>query len=98
MGSNQQQRGDQDTGRASVTKATQSARAIRTELKRLGITARQVSVRSSKSCWSESIDITIKDTNVALSVVEEIARKYESLRRDENGGLLKGGNIYVTVR
>jgi hypothetical protein len=74
--------------------STQSAATIRKSLKSIGITARQVSVRSG-AC---SITCTIKDPAVKLATVEEIANPHESIARDERtGGILAGGNTFITV-
>ena len=82
---------------ANVTLA-QRTKAIRAELKTHGITARQVSVRSSTSSWSESIYIEIKDLTVSRSLVEMIAAPHASQRVDDRGHSLMGGNRYVEVR
>lgn len=72
----------------------QDAASIRKSLKALGITSRQVSVRSTAG----SIFCTIKDPAVKLATVEEIARSYQHIDRDERtGDILSGGNTFVTV-
>jgi len=80
--------------------AKEKAKIIRKELKKqLGVTNRQVSVRSRSSGYDEAIDIEIKDLTVNKMKVEEIASKYEYIRRCEySGEILAGGNTYVFVR
>jgi len=80
--------------------AKEKAANIRKELKKqLGVTSRQVSVRSRNSGYDEAIDVTIKDLKVNKAKVEAIASKYEYIRRCEySGEILAGGNTYVFVR
>lgn len=79
--------------------AKEKAAAIRKELKKLGVTNRQVSVRSRNSGYDEAIDVTIKDLKVNKAKVEAIANRYEYIRRCEySGEILSGGNTYVFVR
>lgn len=74
------------------------AQAIRKELKTIGISAKQVSVKSSKALYDDAIDIAIKDITINKEKVEEIANKYEYIRYDKyNGEILSGGNTYVNV-
>ncbi len=78
---------------------TESARAIRTELKKLGITSRQVSVRTDYYSMGSAIRITVKDPAVSLHQVTEIAHPHEDIDRDSvTGEILSGGNTYVTVQ
>lgn len=78
----------------------EKAAAIRKELKKqLGVTSKQVSVRSRNSGYDEAIDVTIKDLKVNKMKVEAIANRYEYIRRCEySGEILSGGNTYVFVR
>ncbi|MDE2098352.1 MAG: hypothetical protein KGL39_13950 [Patescibacteria group bacterium] len=77
---------------------TESARIIRTELKKLGITSRQVSVRTDYYSMGSAIRITVKDPAVSLHQVTEIAQPHEDIDRDSvTGEILSGGNTYVTV-
>ncbi|NFT08412.1 hypothetical protein FDF26_15340 [Clostridium botulinum] len=70
------------------------AKELRSKLKEIGYNSRMVSVRSSYS----SIDLSIKSADVDFKTVEDLANKYESIRRDEaTGEILAGGNIYVNV-
>lgn len=77
----------------------EKAAAIRKELKKqLGVTNRQVSVRSRNSGYDEAIDVTIKDLKVNKAKVEAIASRHEHIRRCEySGEILAGGNTYVFV-
>ena len=79
--------------------AKEKAAIIRKELKKqLGVTNRQVSVRSRSSGYDEAIDIEIKDLTVNKAKVEAIASRYEYIRRCEySGEILAGGNTYVFV-
>ena len=78
----------------------EKAANIRKELKKqLGVTSRQVSVRSRNSGYDEAIDIKIRDLKVNKAEVEAIANRYEYIRRCEySGEILAGGNTYVFVR
>lgn len=73
----------------------EKAAAIRTELKtRFGWTSRQVSVRFT-SC---SIEVTVKDPDVPLKIVEEIANQHEVIHRCEfSFEILSGANTFVSV-
>ena len=69
------------------------AAEIRKELKAIGITSRQVSVRSDSS-----VNISIKDLAISIEKVKEIAMKYESVSRCHmSGEILSGGNTFVFV-
>ena len=70
------------------------AAKIRHDLKvELNLTARQVSVRSSRG---GGVNITIKAAGVSFDAVEEIGRRQESVRRCEHSGdILAGGNIFI---
>ena len=77
----------------------EKAANIRKELKKqLGVTSRQVSVRSRNAGYDEAIDVTIKDLKVNKAKVEAIANKYKYISRCEySGEILAGGNTYVFV-
>lgn len=79
--------------------AKEKAAAIRKELKKqLGVTSRQVSVRSRNSGYDEAIDIKIKDLKINKAKVKEIVSRYEYIRRCEySGETLLGGNTYIFV-
>lgn len=71
------------------------AATIRKDLKALGWSGRQVSVRV---CRGSSIYVTVKDPTVSLHKVEKIAMPYQSVRRCEySGEILSGGNTFITV-
>ena len=71
---------------------------IRTELKAIGITSKQVSVKSGSCGYSEQINVSIKDLTVNEQTVKNIAEQYEEYERDERSGeILEGGNTYILV-
>lgn len=72
----------------------EKAKEIRKALnKEMGLTSKEVSVRSSGS-----LDIAIKDLTVNKDKVESIAMRYESIHRCEySGEILSGGNTFVFV-
>jgi hypothetical protein len=78
---------------------TEEARELRKELKKkLNVNSRQVSVRSEYFSMGSSIDVRVKDPEVSLPAVREIASKYESIRRCEiTHEILSGGNTYLSV-
>jgi hypothetical protein len=72
----------------------QKAAEIRKQLKTLGYSARDVSVRSDHN----SLDITIRRNGLNVKAVKAIANSYENVSRCEaSGEILSGGNTYVTV-
>lgn len=76
----------------------EKVQAIRKELKAIGITTKQVSVKGKDALYDESIKINIKDLNVKIQTVENIAHKYEQLDIDKaSGEILQGCNTYVSV-
>lgn len=78
---------------------TERAAALRGLLKtRLGLTARDVSVRSDCYSMGSTIHVTIKIPHVQISRVTEIAKAFESVSRcAETGEVLSGGNTHVEV-
>ena len=71
---------------------------IRGELKKIGITSRQVSVRVSDCGYSTSVDCTVKDLSISIKKVEEIASQVEYIRYDPYAQeILSGCNIFVHV-
>ena len=73
----------------------EEAKIIRAELKqKLGLTVKDVSVKSDLySVW-----VRIKNKDVNINEVKNIAKKYESFDRCERTGeILQGGNSYVFV-
>lgn len=72
--------------------------AIRNDLKKLGYTSRQISVRSGDCGYSDYSRITIKDVSISRKLIEEICEKYEYIRYDEySGEILQGCNTFITV-
>ena len=79
---------------------TEQATDIRKILKqRHGWTSRQVSVRARYFSMGSAIDCEIRDPAVALSAVQAVAGRAESIARCAGTGeILGGGNTYVHVR
>lgn len=72
----------------------QKAAEIRKQLKTLGYSTRDVSVRSDHN----SLDITIRRNGLNVKAIRDIANSFENIRRCEaSGEILSGGNTYVTV-
>lgn len=77
-----------------MTRRENAAKEVRDELKRRGITPRQVSVRTD----SNGINIRIKDFSVCAEMVEEIAKKHEKIDYCQvTQEILCGGNFFVSV-
>ena len=75
------------------------SKAIKEELKKLGITSKQVSVRSGNCGYSDSSYITIKDVSVRIGAVKKACEKFESIDYDKySGEILEGGNTYIIVQ
>jgi hypothetical protein len=73
----------------------QKAAEIRKQLKTLGYSARDVSVRSDHN----SLDITIRRNGLNVKAIRDIANSFENIRRCEaSGEILSGGNTYVFIR
>ena len=71
-----------------------TAQKIRAELKGLGITNKQVSVRTSNG----SVRVVILDLNINKQALTDKIRKYESYEVCERSGeILQGGNTFVFV-
>ena len=77
----------------------QAAKAIRNALKaEMGITSKQVSVRSSSFSMGSAIRLTIKDLTVDFKRVKEIAKEKEEVSRDQaTGEILSGGNQHILL-
>lgn len=72
---------------------------IRKQLKDIGITNKQVSVKGKNALYDESITLVIKDLKIPFNTVSEIAEKLEVIRYDEyNGEILASCNTYVNVQ
>lgn len=78
----------------------QAAARIRKALKaELGLTSRQVSVRSERYSMGSSIDVYIKEPLVSKEKVQEIADRERKVRYCEaSGEVLSGGNRFVDVQ
>ena len=70
-------------------------KAIKEEL---GLNSRQVSCRQDNCTMSRSVSVVVK-VPVALSKVEEIAKRWKEVRRCEiSKDILGGGNCFINVR
>jgi len=76
---------------------TDRAAALRAELKKLGISSRQVSIRTDYYSGGSAIHVMIKDPSISLAKVESLATVHESIHRDMFGEILSGCNRYVSV-
>ena len=71
-----------------------TAEIIRGELKKLGITSRDVSVRAKKN----GVDISIKNFKIKPSILKKLADEHEHIRYCEyTNEILSGGNFFVSV-
>lgn len=78
---------------------TEAAAEIRAELKRLGWSGRDVSVKASYFSMGSSIDIRIKNPDVPSRKVKAAAEAHQQISRCEmTGEILSGGNQYVSVQ
>lgn len=76
--------------------STDTAKAIRAELKTAGYNRNAVSVRSRH--WG-SVCVTIKSVDVDYREVNKIAKSHECVSRcSYSGDILSGGNIFVSVK
>lgn len=73
------------------------AKLMREDLKKAGITSRQVSVTEQSCLYDSSFRVRVKDRNISLQQVKDICNKYLSIASDEKGELLAGGNVYINV-
>lgn len=79
--------------------AADAAKQIRKALKAHDKTwnAKAISVRSENYSMGSSIRVSIKRPGISLEIVEQIATAQQSIRRDQFGEILSGGNRYVSV-
>jgi len=76
----------------------EAAKALRTALKKVGVTSRHVSVRSESFSGGSALNVTIKDPSIRVSDVNDAAKVFERIRRCEySGEILSGCNRYVSV-
>ena len=77
---------------------TEHAASIRGQLKKMGWSSRDVSIRANYYSMGSSIDVNIKNPRVSLEKVKKIAEQAEVIRRDDySGEILGGGNRFVHV-
>lgn len=77
---------------------TTKTKEIRRAIKEAGYTNRQISLKENASSLNWSYDITIKDDNVNIDSIKEIATKFQSIDRDHSTGeILNGANTYISI-
>lgn len=75
-----------------------AAKNLRADLKRLGYTARMVSVRVRDLTVSDAIDVVIKTADVDAARIIELTNAAARVDRCElTGDVLGGGNLYTRV-
>lgn len=76
-----------------------AAAHLRAALKReLGLTSREVSVKTERSSTSSCINVVLRDVNARTSDVEQIAERYQDFDRcSETGEIQGGGTRFVSV-
>jgi len=84
-----------------ISEGKDEAKAIREILKKeLGLSAKDVSVRTKKGGYSKAVRVNIK-TMKALALkskIEEVGSKFRDYDRDEaTGEILAGGNTFIFV-
>ena len=78
--------------------ATDAAAEVRAALKKAGFSSKQVSVRAEYFSLGSAINVRIKDGQVPLPLVKDIAEGKERISRCEiTGEILGGGNRYVNL-
>jgi len=71
---------------------------IREELKKVGFTTKQASVKAKSNGYDDYITITIKDLKASKSDIESIVNKYNKVEYCETSGeILQGCNTFVNV-
>ena len=83
-----------------MANVTETAAKIRADLKLLGVTSRQVSVKSESFSMGSAINVVIRDLNVPKEAVEAVCAHHnaENIRYCEvSGDILSGGNRYLTM-
>ena len=73
--------------------------AVRAEIKKLGYSSKQVSVRSGYCGYSDYTHITVKDVKANIKEIEKACKKFQSIDYDmASGEILEGGNTYIHVQ
>ena len=76
----------------------EAAKAIRAEVKKLGYTSKQVSVRTDFYSMGSSVKVVAKVPDVDLEALQKVAKGYQQISRcPYTGDILSGGNMYVFV-
>ncbi len=77
-----------------MTTIANPADSLRAALKNADLNTRKVTIRQRHS----TLYVTVRDASVSLTRVKEIAKPFESVRRDHaTGEILCGGNTFVQV-
>lgn len=75
-----------------------TSKEIKNYLKENGINTKKVSVRELPCGYSQSFQITIKDSNIDIEEVSKLSQRFKSYETDERTGeILQGGNTYIFV-
>lgn len=75
------------------------SQAIRKELKKNGLTSKEVSVKVHDALYDTAADLTVKSPFVRTSEVEEIVKKFSKIDYDRRSmEILSGCNVYVHVQ
>lgn len=80
------------------TAATKTAAEIRKALKAEGYNTKEVTAKGETSGYDSIVTVTIRQKNITAAEISEIVKPFEEIRRDGFGGILDGGNIYITVQ
>ena len=71
---------------------------IRRNLKEKGYNSRRVGVTYQIAGYSAIIRVTIKESGIDKSEIENIVKRFNEIDRDERTGeILEGGNTFISV-
>lgn len=79
------------------TNSKSLADRMRAALKSAGYNGRKVSVRHDHYSMGSTVHVTIRDHQISRRTIEAICEPFSSVRRDEQGEILSGGNTFVDV-
>lgn len=82
---------------SNTAKTLTEADQIRNALKAAGYSRKQITVRYDGYSMGATVHVTIRDHKVSRAVIEALCAPFESVRRDEQGSILEGGNTFVDV-
>jgi hypothetical protein len=81
-----------------MTTLKEATATIRTALKAMGYSSREISVRGESYSMGSSITVTVKVRGVDLKAIKAVAEKAQRIDRCElTGEILTGGNRFVEV-